>query len=139
MREHGRLLVSHDTAKSVACETRSEPPPLLASLAVGSTSRAKERVYSHFWTSETSSCVCSFHFYVYEWIRVQKLASFPEKGGIRIIRNSTISVQTHIKKLGCNNLGTTLHACYNLVVRLCIGCEQIVEKLQVRHNLVERL
>ena len=34
---------------------------------------------------------------------------------------------SHIKKLGCNNLGTTLLACYNLVVRLCIGCEQIVE------------
>ena len=40
------------------------------------------------------------------------------------------------KKLGCNNwnnLGTTLYACYNLVVRLCIGCEKTVEYLQVRH------
>ena len=31
----------HDTAKGVACETKSEPPPSLASLAVGSTPRAK--------------------------------------------------------------------------------------------------
>ena len=31
----------HDTAKSVACKTRSEPPPSPASLAVGSTPRAK--------------------------------------------------------------------------------------------------
>ena len=40
-REHGRLLVSHGNAKGVACETRSEPPPSLASLAVGSTQKAK--------------------------------------------------------------------------------------------------
>ena len=31
----------HDTAKGVACETRSEPPPSPASLAVGSTPRVK--------------------------------------------------------------------------------------------------
>ena len=31
----------HDTAKGIACETRSEPPPSLASLAVESTPRAK--------------------------------------------------------------------------------------------------
>ena len=31
----------HDTAKGVASETRSEPPPSPASLAVGSTPRAK--------------------------------------------------------------------------------------------------
>ena len=33
----------HDTAKGVACETRSEPPPSPASLAVGSTPRAKRK------------------------------------------------------------------------------------------------
>ena len=48
---------SHDTAKGVACEARSEPPPSPASLAVGSTPR--ERVYS--WTSETLlRCACIF-------------------------------------------------------------------------------
>ena len=31
----------HNTAKGVACETRSESPPSSASLAVGSTPRAK--------------------------------------------------------------------------------------------------
>ena len=43
-REHGWLLVLHDTAKGVACETRSEPPPSLASLAVGLTPRAKKKM-----------------------------------------------------------------------------------------------
>ena len=33
--------MSHYTAKGVACETRSEPPPSPASLAVGLTPRAK--------------------------------------------------------------------------------------------------
>ena len=40
-REHGRLLLSLDTAKGVACETRSVPPPSPVSLVVGSTPRAK--------------------------------------------------------------------------------------------------
>ena len=27
-----------------------------------------------------------FHLYVYEWVRVQKLVFFPEKGGVQINR-----------------------------------------------------
>ena len=41
-RERKRTATSpHDTAKGVACETRSEPPPSPVSLAVGLTPRAK--------------------------------------------------------------------------------------------------
>ena len=49
-KEHGWLLVLRNTAKGVACETRLEPPPSPASLAVESTLRAKKNVFTH--TSE---------------------------------------------------------------------------------------
>ena len=82
---------SHDTAKGVAWKTRSEPPPSPASLAVGSTPRAKRTCLLALLniTNATSPCLhfcCTnnriiIHFYVYEWFRVRKLASFAGKGG----------------------------------------------------------
>ena len=54
----------HDTAKGVACETRSEPPPSPASLAVGSTPRAK-RMFTH--TLECQKCYLAIlAFLLYE-------------------------------------------------------------------------
>ena len=92
-REYGCLLVLHNTAKGVACETRSKPPPLPASLAVGSTPRAKRTRLLDI-RNVNSLCLhfCGrkieyFHFYVYKWIRVRKWASFlPENGGVQINR-----------------------------------------------------
>ena len=40
---------------------------------------------------------------------------------------------------GCEQTVESLQVRHNLVERLCTGCEQTVESLQVRHNLVERL
>ena len=81
----------HDTAKGVACKTRSEPLPSPVSLAVGSIPRAKRTCLLALLNvrKATSPCLrfcCTnnriiiFYFYVYEWIRVRKLTSFAGKG-----------------------------------------------------------
>ena len=51
----------HDTAKGIAYETRLKPPPSPASLAVGSTPRAKRTCLLTLLESETlSRCACVF-------------------------------------------------------------------------------
>ena len=66
----------HDTAKGVACETRSEPPPSPASLAVGSTPRAKRTCLLALMNVRNATSLCLrfcctnnriiISFYVYE-------------------------------------------------------------------------
>ena len=51
----------HDTAKGVACETRSEPPPSPASMAVGSTPRAKRTCLLTLMIIRNATSPCS-HF-----------------------------------------------------------------------------
>ena len=59
--EHGRILVSHNTVKGIACETRSEPSPSRRPWLYDRHQEQKELVYSHFWMSEKPShCVCVF-------------------------------------------------------------------------------
>ena len=93
--EHGQLLVLHDTAKGVASETRSEPLPLLASLAVGSTPRAnKKNMVTH--TSGRQKChltMLAFLLYkqynnnfIFTCTNQLEYHLLPEKGGVRINR-----------------------------------------------------
>ena len=72
-REHGRLLLLLDTAKGVACEIRSAPPPSPASLAAGSTPRAKRTCLLALLDVKNAISLCSHFcctnnriFYVYE-------------------------------------------------------------------------
>ena len=93
-RKHGRILVSHATAKGVACETISmgQNPSkfhLTAFLAVRLTPRAIRNTIlsclSFCCTNNRISIIISF---LRVWInyRVQKLASFPEKRGVQTNR-----------------------------------------------------
>ena len=78
-REHGQLLVLHYT-KGVACETRSEPPPSPASLAVGSTPRAKRTCLLSLLDVRNAISLC-LHFCC-----TNNTHLLPEKGGVRINR-----------------------------------------------------
>ena len=49
----------HDTAKGVACKTRSEPPPSPASMAVGSTPRAKRACLLPLMNVRSATSPCS--------------------------------------------------------------------------------
>ena len=92
-----RLLVSHDSAKGVACEIRLEPLPSLESLVAGSTPTAKRMcLLTLLDVRNTIYCACIFairtielfHFYVLKWIKVRKLASLMEKGVYNLLEIS---------------------------------------------------
>ena len=81
----------HDTAKGLACEKRSEPPPSPVSLVVGSTPRAIRTCLLTLMNVRNATLPCLhfccmnnriiISFLRVRMIRVQKLASFARKGG----------------------------------------------------------
>ena len=82
----------HDTAKGIACETRSEPPPSPASLAVGSTPRAKRMCLLALMNvrNATSPCLCfcctNNRIIIHVQMNQSTKITFARKGGVRIIR-----------------------------------------------------
>ena len=89
-REHGWILVSNDTAKGIACETRSEPQwfsPSQHPWLPGCTINAKslKNRFAHISGDQHHFIVLAF--LLYEQISI---FFFPEKGAVWIIRNSTV-------------------------------------------------
>ena len=97
---------THNTAKGVACETRSEPPPSPAFLAVRLTPRAKRTCLLALMNvrNATSPCLrlcCTNSRIIISFLHVRmnqstKISIFARKGGcanyqgVRIIRNYTV-------------------------------------------------